>query len=204
MNHKVAGEDMGIISSLLKEWAKSKSISELDYDILTGKIKSLYEMVKFSAPDICNTKDSETAFESEDVNIVKSIYDAECCITEALRNEGYNYAHPEAQKKVLGDVIRPCGETIADRLGNTVKDVGMVLGNEKITSLHRAIGFNDKYLILRDLFDGDIDAYESAITHLDEFTSIDDAMLYINDTFDWSSENAAAHMISDMLVRKLM
>lgn len=202
MNHTIAEESTEVISALLQEWAKNGNISSLDYDLLTDKIKGLYEMVKFAKPDFTHTSNplhNHTENKASDNSQLE-------CQERPYRGitTGHNTQHQEEHKKVLGDVIRTCGETIADRLGSPVKDMGTVLGGEKIISLRSAIGLNDKYLIVRDLFGGDMDAFEVAVMRLDEFTSIDEAMLYIHDNYGWSRETDAARMISDILVRKLM
>lgn len=198
MNHKIARENIDIISALLKEWAKRGKISELDYDLLTDKIKCLYEMVKFAEPD--TPADSKPIINEEDRHIVDTLYGR---ISDCSKGSNSLHLNNTDHKTVLGDVIRPCGATIADRFSGN-KDIGTSLGSEKINSLRSAIGLNDKYLIVRDLFGGNINAYDAAIMQLDEFTTIEDALLFIHDSFGWSSENTAARMISDLLVRKLM
>ena len=55
-----------------------------------------------------------------------------------------------------------------------------------------------------DLFGGDADAYEEALSRLDGFTSIEAAMLFIHDRYGWNSSSEAALLLSDMLARKLL
>ncbi|MFR7708471.1 MAG: hypothetical protein ACLUZZ_05220 [Alistipes inops] len=94
--------------------------------------------------------------------------------------------------------------TFADTLNAPVADVASVLGHEKAGSLRRMIGLNDRYMFIRDLFGGDADAYEEALSRLDGFTSIEDAMLFIHDRYGWNSSSEAALLLSDMLARKLL
>ena len=70
-------------------------------------------------------------------------------------------------------------------------------------SLHQSIGLNDKYILMRDLFAGDADYYESAISTLDEFDNLDDAMLYIHDNFRWSPNSEGARLLMELLACKL-
>ena len=71
------------------------------------------------------------------------------------------------------------------------------------TSLRGAIGLNDRFLMIRDLFGGDAAAFDTAISTLEEFTSLDDALLYINDNYDWNPQSRGAQMLVELLVRKL-
>lgn len=70
-------------------------------------------------------------------------------------------------------------------------------------SLRQSIGINDKFILLRDLFAGDNDYYESSITKLDEFDNLDEAMLYIYDNFRWSPNSEGARLLMELLARKL-
>ena len=70
-------------------------------------------------------------------------------------------------------------------------------------SLHQSIGLNVKYILMRDLFAGDADYYESAISTLDEFDNLDDAMLYIHDNFRWSPNSEGARLLMELLACKL-
>lgn len=106
--------------------------------------------------------------------------------------------------KVLGDVIGTPGQTIGDSLKVPMVDIASKIGHERVASIRQAIGLNDRYLLVRDLFEGDIDAFENALMRIDSFISMEDAMLYIHDNFNWTSESDAARLISDLLVRKLM
>lgn len=70
-------------------------------------------------------------------------------------------------------------------------------------SLRQSIGLNDKYILMRDLFAGDADYYESAISTLDEFDNLDEAMLYIHDNFRWSPNSEGARLLMELLACKL-
>ena len=71
-------------------------------------------------------------------------------------------------------------------------------------SLRQSIGINDKYILMRDLFAGDADYYESAISALDEFDNLDEAMLYIHDNFRWSPNSEGARLLMELLACKLI
>ena len=110
----------------------------------------------------------------------------------------------DTRRPVLGEVMGTGVRTFADTLNAPVADVASVLGHEKAGSLRRMIGLNDRYMFIRDLFGGDADAYEEALSRLDGFTSIEDAMLFIHDRYGWNSSSEAALLLSDMLARKLL
>ncbi len=103
---------------------------------------------------------------------------------------------------VLGDVVGDGHAVLGESLGAPHEDVASVLGAERVSSLRGAIGLNDRFLLIRDLFGGDNGAYERAIADLDSCLSLEDAMLYIFDNFEWDSESDGAKLLSDLLVRR--
>lgn len=102
---------------------------------------------------------------------------------------------------VLGDVLSGEQTTLADNLAEQTIDVATAASASM--SLRSAIGINDKYILLRDLFAGDSDYYERAIDRLDEFDSLDEAMLYIYDNFHWNPNSEGARLLMELLARKL-
>lgn len=102
---------------------------------------------------------------------------------------------------VLGDVMGAERTTIADSIAPS-EDVASVIGGRQLSSLRGAIGLNDKFLLIRDLFGGDNSAYEAAIDGLDGCDNLDDAMLYIFDNIEWNGESDGAQLLTELLSRR--
>ncbi len=110
----------------------------------------------------------------------------------------------ETYKKVLGDTLK-AGETLADIYARTNhhEDVAEKLKNGSVANIRGAIGINDKFLLIRDLFAGNPATYDKTIGELDSFTDLDDALLYIHDNFSWNPDSDGAKLLVDLLTRKL-
>lgn len=108
-------------------------------------------------------------------------------------------------KKVLGEVMTPGGTAINEILGkqNQHSDVADKIYSRSVVSLRQSIGINDRYQIMRDLFGGNADMYNTTMARLDEFADLDDAMIYINENFSWNPESPSVAMLIDILERKL-
>ncbi len=78
-----------------------------------------------------------------------------------------------------------------------------MLKTKPITSLTDAIGINDRFLFIREIFDGNKDAYSQAITKLENTTSITDARAVIMSYTGENDENDAAKQLLDLVKRKL-
>ena len=108
----------------------------------------------------------------------------------------------EVQTVVLGDILASEQTTIADNLAEQmVADVASAAGAN--ASLRSSIALNDKFILMRDLFAGNNDYYEMAIERLDSFDNLEEAMLYIHDTFHWNPNSEGARLLMELLARKL-
>ena len=105
---------------------------------------------------------------------------------------------------VLGEVIAH-GETLGDALARNVAhdDVASRVAATRTGGLRSSIGINDKFLLIRDLFGGDTRAYEEAISALEQFADLDEAMLYLHDHYAWNPDSEGVKLLVELLVRKL-
>lgn len=124
---------------------------------------------------------------------------AEEAVDEDIEEEP---ALKEVQTVVLGDILASEQTTIADNLAEQmVADVASAAGAN--ASLRSSIALNDKFILMRDLFAGNNDYYEMAIERLDSFDNLEEAMLYIHDTFHWNPNSEGARLLMELLARKL-
>lgn len=124
---------------------------------------------------------------------------AEDAVDEDIEEEP---ALEEVQTVVLGDILASEQTTIADNLAEQmVADVASAAGAN--ASLRSSIALNDKFILMRDLFAGNNDYYEMAIERLDSFDNLEEAMLYIHDTFHWNPNSEGARLLMELLARKL-
>ncbi len=122
--------------------------------------------------------------------------------TEPVRDAMPRHIDFTAHKKaVLGEVINQGGRTVGDAI---VPQAKKKIEAEKVSDLKMAIGVNDRYLIIRDLFGGDADAFDEAVALLNGFDDLDDAMLFIHDNYRWDNGSDGAKLLIDIIVRKLM
>ena len=133
-------------------------------------------------------------------------------------------AESEAEAEEIAEPIQPAVERVvveeqsaeepkclADVLGGGVKTLGDAMASSdepttplnRVTELRKAIGLNDKFLLIRDLFGGDVERYEATIDTLDEFEDLDECMIYIVENFRWNPDSEAARLIVSLLERKL-
>lgn len=104
------------------------------------------------------------------------------------------------EPKCLADVLGGGVKTLADAMASSDEPTTPL---NRVTELRKAIGLNDKFLLVRDLFGGDVERYEATIDTLDEFEDLDECMIYIVENFRWNPDSEAARLIVSLLERKL-
>jgi hypothetical protein len=107
----------------------------------------------------------------------------------------------EEKPATLADAI-PAPQTLADTLAAPTP-LADEINHSRLRSLRNGIGLNDKFLMIRDLFDGDGDAYEDAIKALDELETLDDCMIHIIENYAWNPDSEVSKFIMQLLERKL-
>lgn len=98
-------------------------------------------------------------------------------------------------EKTISDKFRQEKEsTIADKMGHS-----------RISDLRQAIGINEKFLFINELFNGDLGKYNKAIDDLNEMKSregIDTFFIELKIINQWNEDNAAMTKLKEILDRK--
>lgn len=108
----------------------------------------------------------------------------------------------EERRVTIADAIATTTQTLADTIV-APNALAEEINHSKIASLRDGIGLNDKFLMIRDLFDGDDEAYDEAITALDSLESMDDCMIHIIENYAWNPDTEGSKFIMQLLERKL-
>jgi hypothetical protein len=103
---------------------------------------------------------------------------------------------PEPSNTVNEQLNSVAPQSLADRLGRTA-----------IADLKSAIGINQKFLFLNDLFEGESTHYNDALTQLNDFPTFDEAGKHLNELrtrFDWDVESASALAFVELIERRFL
>lgn len=111
---------------------------------------------------------------------------------------------PEEQQEVeqpkrIGDILGS-KTTLADQM---IKDDAPTTPFNRITDIRKAMGLNDRFLMIRDLFAGDAERFEATIDTINEFDDLDECMIYIVENFKWNPDSEGAKLLVSLIERKL-
>lgn len=104
--------------------------------------------------------------------------------------------------QVLGDVIGAGTTTLAEAVAASQPTVQTVQ-NDRVNTLRAAIGINDRFIMIRDLFGGDGAAFDRAMDELDAFEDFNECLVYMS-TYRWNPNSDGARMLMDLVTRKLL
>ncbi len=110
---------------------------------------------------------------------------------------------PEALKSILADRFASTG-TIGEKMQSEKHDgvISSVMHSKPIADIATAIGMNDKFYFIRELFSGDSIAYHDTIRRLNAAASLGEAMRILDESTVMGSDPAAQSSFVDVVRRK--
>jgi len=95
---------------------------------------------------------------------------------------------------------------MTDSLSNQIqsKPVAAKLQDKPIKDITKEIGVHDKFLFIKELFNGDNLLYDRTINKVNQFNDIAEALIYIQENFNWNEHNKAANKFIELIRRKLL
>ena len=109
----------------------------------------------------------------------------------------------EAAKPILADRFAS-SERLAEKISHPRQDddLSSKIKSKPITDIGDAIGMNDKFYFIRELFSGDVPAYNDTIRRLNAAISLGEAMKILDESTVMDSDPAAQSSFVDVVRRK--
>lgn len=216
--------DLTAVNETVSEWSAGAPVSEIEKDVVLEKLRAVYSQIKSVevgenwpecatevVADEPDTVPCETADALSDAvkkrKALLSLYDQRTVEHEETPAElTAHSAKTERHAPVLGEVMNACEQTLGEAYAQQHSkhhNISSEISSGHVKTLGGAIGINDKFLMIRDMFDDDAAAYEAAMQTFESFHDLDDAMVYIYENFNWDPNCAGVTMLVDLLTRKL-
>ncbi len=109
----------------------------------------------------------------------------------------------EPQKSILADRF-PSAGTLGEKMQSAKQEgaISSVMHSKPIADIGAAIGMNDKFYFIRELFSGDTIAYHDTIGRLNAATSLGEAMKILDESTVMGSDPSAQSSFVDVVRRK--
>ena len=124
--------------------------------------------------------------------------------TRKIREESPVVSKKTAETVTLGDTFGQRSGSLNEKLGirKDDDDISDILKSKPITKLSEAIGINDKFLFIRELFNGNPELYNKTIASLDSSGTFTDARAIVMNFAGNDAENQAAKQLLELVKRK--
>ncbi len=109
-----------------------------------------------------------------------------------------------SENAILADQFSGMDQSFNEKMGNVKHedDIVEMMKSKPLANLSEAIGINDRFLFIREIFNGDQDSYNATIIRLDSAPSLTDAKAMIDDYTRDNIDNEAVKQLMDLLKRK--
>ncbi len=170
-------------------------IQQLELEVILQKIKKLYELsIVFNH---INTVGEEKTPET--------VAPVESPVTEAIQATSTSETENGKSKQGVIDLF---SEQSTDNNNTKEKqdtNVSEKFQRSRIENLKLAIGINEKFQFVNELFDGNTNEYHAAIDQLNAFSDSDEANIYLNNLqgiYQWNMEHPVMRNFMDLVKRR--
>jgi len=202
---------------------ENKQLSVSDIDSIQENAKELFErltVLKYLALEkLVESTDTSKKVKTADENREASTEDAD--IPVAIKISASEPTVPENQTNLL-DAIKESKEEVNEpeiptddqslneklNASPSADSLSEKLKKQPINDLITAIGINQKFLFMNDLFEGERDEFHNSLSELNKFDSFLDADNYIKNNlmvkYNWDMENQSVVRFMELVERRYL
>ena len=214
------------LNALIDELKQLEGLAPIDRDILLEKIRRAYEVViertdsenvSKVSPAVENAHhmqpeetivqvDTLPAIESENVRSDKPESVSEKRAEEFSRSK--KVTEPATLFDVSPDVEKPIPmSSVHEKISDNAEDVSLAdkLKKNPVEDLKKSIGINEKFSFINELFDGDLQSYNSTIDQLNNCSDLFSANQLLTSTAEklsWEPDSETLKKLSDLIERR--
>lgn len=124
-----------------------------------------------------------------------------------------NIEQPKAETNSITKELKELNQKVAqnipslnDRLRQQQSEIGDRFSEQPVKDLRQAIGINDKFQFIQELFRGDVDSYERSLKTINEMHSLQDAEYWIERELKirqgWEDDNRAVRQFYALVKKR--
>jgi len=209
---EAALENLDDIRQMMSRFPLNGKIPSVEIDLTLQKLRNLYELMlmlnnqsdkeqeKTLQP---KNEHTEPAVRSEPVIPSKQKPAVESGENEKLLTGTHSQVSVKEKAEILSDRFKG-KETLHETLHHSLEQKEATLASAKpITDLRSAIGINDRFTFIRELFNNDSTAFEQIIMMLNSTGSLESALAIVRDQ-QWDMNSEAVEQLTALLKRKFI
>lgn len=218
------------IASIANKLQSGQEIRKIEIDLLLEKLRNVYDLASDLRATVHFREDAGPAsdqlggsskpVEVPDKPIAEPVFEEEIPALEetlepeqeAVAEEVVPEPQPEPEPKPVSKPASKNMETgvgkkiLNEEISNRTKreDVASQFKLTPIASINSAIGINERFELINELFGGDKQGFDETMEILNRAHSFVEAYNYLDQNFDWDMENAYVQRILELIRRKLI
>jgi hypothetical protein len=221
---EILTKDIQDIGKLVENLQKTPGGSTLELDLALSKLRNVYDVLSDIRSDMDRSRqesrenpdtgqmeeqpetDEQAWVKAEEEARIKAEAEAKARAEEEAGAE--KTPPPDKAKRTLEHA-----EILAEKFlkessinenlaGNRKPDMDAKLMGKPIDSISRNIGINDRFLIIRELFEGNSDRFGQLIADLDQAGSLETASSILAQTFDGEDEHEGIKILANLVKRR--
>lgn len=213
---KAAMADLHEISKLLDTMYNKNAFSAIELDLVLQRIRNLYDIMLMIRPEETNAAKGEP---NDEANIKKidsdQVFHEPTPVDEQKKDaperpaeterDVIPYKEKKAQYKVLSDKLGD-KKLLHDDLHQKVhyKDLSSRVQTRPVSDISAAIGINERFLYIRELFNNDSRKYENAIRVLNDAANFNEAYNFMIREYDWDMDSELVQGLLEIVRRKFI
>lgn len=224
----ILSENIKELDAIVSGFASHEKIPALDMDLVLDKTRNLYEVllllkksVSDNQPESVQSQKSADPEPSQSDNPVhinagsdiitdkseKIPDEKSSAVDSGSLSDSADVILPDQNKPItLSDRFKKQTPSINENLvqSKPFYDVSSRLQTKPLANISNAIGLNDKFLFINELFDGNTEKYNKTIELLNNASDFNEAYNFLIENFKWDMNSETVQKILELIRRKLI
>jgi len=192
-------KELDFLKLLVSRFHEQEKVNNLELDVALLKTQEIYDQllrIKFVPENIVTGIKSPTPESPQKEPQIEKPYEPTPIFEEKKQQN-----KPEILvEKISPSDFHPINETLSQQ--KTGGDLSSKWQTAPLASIVAGIGLNDKFLYIRELFNGDNALYSNTIKYLDTTCSLEDALNFIRQHFNWDEKDGTAQNFLNLVHRR--
>ncbi len=217
---EILTKDIQEIEKLVRNLNNSPVPPRIELDLALSKLRNVYELLTMirtdaeeeavSEPSSAETTEgkAEIPQPEEDVKpqaVQQELHIEEPLLAKATEDKPSFAKATEGKAEILAEKFNhdtSINENIASAADS--KNVTSKITHQPIDNIGRNIGINDRFLIIRELFEGNNDNFTQLISQLDSCTSAEEAIGILELSFPGGKDHEGFQLLAQLARRKFI
>jgi len=216
--------DLNEAGELIEDLKNKPEFPELQVELIKSKCKSAEDLIKIVGEILAQTDDRFAAAKEAKPEAVPDIVpepsvpenkvleldetdvghqeEEEEKVEEEEKMEKEDKMHEARNEKIVADRFTHLSSRMNEKVGDSKKMEGKTR-TMPVTDLYKALGINDRFFYIRELFDGKEEPFRQVISGLNDASTIDEAEDILREMLKEKADSEPATQLLELVQRKL-